>query len=254
VLHGNFPDAGMGIRVMRTWTTFERQAEARGWVVAFPEGLRGSRADGRGVTAAVEAGADDVTFLRALIEDSAERYGTAPERTIVAGMSNGAFMAHRFAVTDGDRVAVLAAVAGTLPVATAELRARYAVSALLVHGDADPIAPIGGGYSRHRGPNGELRGRTVSFEETAKYWQETDGCDPATSLSSDLGTTSRVTVAGGVGGTRVEAWTVRGFGHGWPGAPTRPEQRAAEAGFDAAEEICRFAEPLLLGAEARRVG
>ena len=166
VLHGNYPEEGLGGHVMRTTTTFGREADARGWVVAYPDGHRGSWADGRGVTAAEEAGADDVGFLRALIEYAASRYGTAADRTVVAGISNGAFMAHRLAAVAGDRVAVLAAVAGTLPVATAALEPGYAVSALLIHGDADPIAPIGGGYSRHRGPNGELRGRgLLSLEE-----------------------------------------------------------------------------------------
>jgi polyhydroxybutyrate depolymerase len=58
----------------------------------------------------------------------------------------------------------------------------------------------------------------------------------------------------GVGGTRVVAWTVFGGGHSWPGmpgAPGRTEPISRE--FDAAEEICRFAAPLLASADARRL-
>ena len=58
----------------------------------------------------------------------------------------------------------------------------------------------------------------------------------------------------GVGGTRVTAWTVFGGGHTWPGA--RPFPGVAETGsaeFDAAEEICRFAGPLLAAADSRRL-
>jgi polyhydroxybutyrate depolymerase len=58
----------------------------------------------------------------------------------------------------------------------------------------------------------------------------------------------------GVGGTQVVAWTVFGGGHTWPGSAAVPgsaEMTTQE--FDAAEEICRFAEPLLASAATRRI-
>ena len=103
VLHGNHPDA-TGL-MMRDWTTFDEQADAFGFAVAYPDGVGGCWADGRGVTAADEAGVDDVAFLRALVGTSAERYGTHPDRAVVAGVSNGAFMAHRMAIEASDQVA-----------------------------------------------------------------------------------------------------------------------------------------------------
>ena len=252
VLHGNHPQAGGW--VMREWTTFDEQADAWGWVVAYPDGHGGCWADGRGVTSADEAGVDDVAFLRALIDHAADRYGTAPDRTVAAGTSNGAFMAHRLALTTGDRVAVLAAVAGTLPAALGELRPDYAVSALLIHGTADRLVPIEGGHSRRRGPNGELRGRTLSLQETAEHWRAIDRCTPGPGDTQATVSSSRVTANGGVGGTRVAAWTVLGGGHAWPGSPVNPERPEPTTGeFDAAEEICRFAAPLLLPAATRRL-
>jgi polyhydroxybutyrate depolymerase len=111
-----------------------------------------------------------------------------------------------------------------------------------MHGTDDPISPIGGGYSRHRGPNGELRGRTLSLAETAEFWRSTDRCPPGPGDQQRTEHYSRDTVVGGAGGTQVAAWTIFGGGHAWP---------AAE--FDAAEEICRFAKPLLVPAAARRL-
>jgi polyhydroxybutyrate depolymerase len=61
---------------------------------------------------------------------TAERHGTFPDRTVVAGLSNDAFMSHRLA-----------------------------------------IEAIEGGYSRHLGPNGELRGRVLSLDETTGFWR-----------------------------------------------------------------------------------
>ena len=157
VLHGNHPDASG--QMMRDWTTFDEQADVFGFAVAYPDGIGGCWADGRGVTTADEAGVDDVAFLRALIDTSAGRHGTHPDRAVVAGVSNGAFMAHRMALEASEKVAVFAAVAGGLPASLREVRPAYAVSAMLIHGTADRVSPIEGGYSRHRGPNGEMRGR-----------------------------------------------------------------------------------------------
>jgi polyhydroxybutyrate depolymerase len=250
VLHGNHPDAHGS--QMRQWTTFDRQADAWGLAVAYPDGQQGSWADGRGVTRAEEAGSDDVAFLRAVIDWCADRCGTFRDRAIVAGMSNGAFMAHRMALEASDQVVVFAAVEGQLPASLLAVTPSHAVSALLIHGTTDSIAPIEGGYSRHRGPNGELRGRALSLDETAARWREIDRCPDGKTVVTEL--SSRTTSEPGAGGTRVAAWTLRGHGHTWPGTPVPPEYtEPVSMEFDAAEEICRFARPLLIPAEDRRL-
>jgi polyhydroxybutyrate depolymerase len=252
VLHGNHPDARGSL--MRDWTTFDTQADAWGFAVAYPDGYGGCWADGRGVTTADEAGVDDVAFLRAIIDWSAERHGTLPDRTVVAGISNGAFMAHRLGLEASDQVAVLAAVAGGLPASMAGARPAHAVSAMLIHGTSDTISPIGGGYSRHRGPNGELRGRTLSLDETAGYWRTADRCPPGPGETHTTEFSTRITSDSGVGGTRVVSWTVFGGGHTWPGSSAGQElTNPSTQEFDAAEEIWRFAEPLLASAGSRRL-
>jgi polyhydroxybutyrate depolymerase len=250
-LHGNSPDFGGW--TMREWTTFDQQADTRGFAIAYPDGWGGCWADGRGVTTADEAGVDDVAFLRAVIGWSAERHGTFPDRAVVAGVSNGAFMAHRMGLEASDQVAVLAAVAGGLPASLRDVVPAHAVSAMLIHGTADTISPIEGGYSRHRGPNGELRGRTLSLAETAEFWLTVDQCPPGPGDTRTTELSSRNTSEGGVGGAQVATWTVSGGGHTWPGSvpfPGNPQLTTQE--FDAAEEICRFAEPLLASADTRR--
>jgi polyhydroxybutyrate depolymerase len=251
VLHGNRPDTGEWM--MRERTTFDEQADVLGFAVAYPDGYGGCWADGRGVTTADEAGVDNVAFLRAIIDWSAARHGTFPDRAVVAGMSNGAFMA-RMGLEASDQVAVLAAIAGGLPACLRDARPAHAVSAMLIHGTADTICPIAGGYSRHRGPGGELRGRALSLDETAEFWRTIDRCPPGPGGTRSTGFSSRTTAADGVGGTQVVAWTVFGGGHTWPGSAAVPgsaEMTTQE--FDAAEEICRFAEPLLASAATRRI-
>lgn len=170
-------------------------------------------------------------FLRAILDWSAERHGTWPDRAVVAGISNGAFMAHRLALEASDQVAVLAAVAGAMPASLLGTEPTHAVSALLIHGTADTISPIGGGYSRHLGPNGERRGRTLSLDETAARWRAIDRC---AGPGPD---------AIGVGGTRVSTRVLDGVGHTWP----------VTEDFAAAGEICRFARPLLGNAATRKL-
>jgi|SRR5580692_8410865 polyhydroxybutyrate depolymerase len=204
VLHGNQPEAGG--QQMREWASFDRQADAWGLAVAYPDGYQGSWADGRGVTRAEAAGVDDVAFLRAIIDWSADRYGTFPDRVIVAGMSNGACMAHRMALEASDQVAVLAAVSGQMPASLADTAPSHAVSAVLIHGTADSVAPITGGYSRHRGPNGELRGRVLSMDESGARWRAIDRCPAGPSETRATELSSRDTSQAGAG--------ERGWSHG----------------------------------------
>ena len=259
VLHGHSPDASG--EMMRAWTSFDVHADEWGIAVAYPDGYRGSWADGRGVTAADAAGVDDVAFLCALIDWSARRHGTRADHTIVAGVSNGAFMAHRLALQASERVAAFGAVAGALPGAMHEVQPTHAVSALLINGTADQLVPLGGGYSRHRGPRGELRGRILSQHDTTQYWRAVNRCGSGpdfetveeTPSSPDrpdwLGLTRHI-ITGGVGGTKVVTLTVHGGGHAWPGsAPVSDPQVAAAIGpiaqnLDAAAAIVRFARPL----------
>jgi polyhydroxybutyrate depolymerase len=252
VLHGNHPDAGGSI--MRDWTTFDQLADAGGFAVAYPDGWGGCWADGRGVTTADEAGVDDVAFLRSIIDWSAGRHGTLPDRTVVAGISNGALMAHRMGLEASGQVAVLAAVAGGLPASLRDVRPLHAVSAMLIHGTGDTISPIGGGYSRHRGPHGELRGRTLSLADTAEYWRTADRCPAGPGETRTTEFSTRTTSGSGAGGTRVASWTVLGGGHTWPGSPAGPGLASpGTQEFDAAQEIWRFAEPLLASADSRRL-
>lgn len=252
VLHGNHPEATG--TMMRQWTTFDQQADVYGFAVAYPDGHDGCWADGRGVTTADEAGVDDVAFLRAVIDWSAARLGTSGDRAVVAGLSNGAFMAHRMGVDAGDQVAVLAAVAGGLPARLLDVKPGYAVSAMLIHGTDDPVSPIAGGFSRHLGPNGERRGRTLSLTRTAGFWRTTDRCPPGPGDTRTTEFSRRTTVTGGTGGTQVVSWEVFGGGHSWPGSEPYPgPAQATSREFDAAGEICRFARPLLTPAAGRRL-
>jgi polyhydroxybutyrate depolymerase len=92
---------------------------------------------------------DDVPFAAAVIEDAATRFPIDRSRIYISGYSYGSAMAWRYVCQNGQNVAALLAVAGTLrqdedcPQAPAEVRH--------VHGLADTVMnfPMGPGGDRH---------------------------------------------------------------------------------------------------------
>ena len=166
VLHSNHPDAGGWI--MRERTTFDQQCDARGFAVAYPDGHGGCWADGRGVTTADEAGVDDVAFLRAIIDWSAERHGTWPDRTVAAGLSNGAIMAHRMGLEASDQVAVLQHLAEEVPALQDKLKPLYSAQESInemktkLHEDEQKSASLANDEARARENLTALKGNDAA--------------------------------------------------------------------------------------------
>lgn len=92
-----------------------------------------------------DADTDDVAFAAAVIEDAAKRYPIDRSRIYVSGYSYGSAMAWRYACENGDGIAALLAISGTLrqdePCPQAPQEVRH------VHGTADTVMdfPMGAG-------------------------------------------------------------------------------------------------------------
>ncbi len=177
VFHGA---GGRGLGMARH-TGFSRLAELKGGVVVYPDGIRRRWNDGRG-----EEGADEVGFIRVLLDSLRRELSLDPRRLYATGISNGAMFSYRLACD--------------LP------------------GEFAAIAPVGGGVARRRG-------QVLSAERSVRFWAEVNGCGltPAESPGPDRvtdGTRIRRTV---YSGCREEAevvlYTIEGGGHTWPGGP-----------------------------------
>ncbi|WP_236694287.1 alpha/beta hydrolase family esterase, partial [Mycolicibacterium obuense] len=107
-LHG----AGQTGRDQETFTNYDAVADRYGFVVAYPDGVDMSWADGRGGSVPERQGVDDVGFLSTLITQLTNEYGVSPGRVFVTGMSAGGFMAQRLACDRADLVAAVVSVAG----------------------------------------------------------------------------------------------------------------------------------------------
>lgn len=185
-------------------------ADREGFVACFPDGADGWN-DGR----EFHPPDGDLEFLRTLVDSLVEDGLAAPDRTFVAGVSNGGMMAQRLAIDAPGLVTGVASVVGLLP-ARLPTPSRP-VPVLLVAATEDPLMPFEGGGVGFDGDRGQVR----SFAATVARWRSANGCtgDPRVEYLPDRADD----------GTRVRserhdcpvplaAYVVEGGGHGWPGA------------------------------------
>ncbi|BBY90062.1 hypothetical protein MTOK_58440 [Mycolicibacterium tokaiense] len=131
-------------------THFDGIADAHGFVVAYPDGIDFSWADGRGASVPDRQGVDDVGFISALVNQLVTQFNIDPNRVYATGLSAGAFMANRLACERADIFAAIAPVDGTLGTNYA-CAPSEPVAVMATHGTADPVVPFNGGPMLGRG-------------------------------------------------------------------------------------------------------
>jgi polyhydroxybutyrate depolymerase len=240
-LHGN---GGTGKR-MEQLTQLDRIAAREQFIVVYPDGVDRHWNDGR---PELETGVDDVAYIRALIDELAERHSIDRSRVYVTGLSNGAMMAFRLGCDLADRIAAIAPVTGNIPAAI-RCEPTQPVSLLLINGTADPLVPYEGGVVGAR--IGRHRGSVLGTAMSVEHFAQVAHCDsPQTTDEPDLdpadGTRTRRTRYTCPAGVGVELLTVDGGGHTWPGGPQYLPARAiglVSRDFDASERIWEFFAP-----------
>jgi polyhydroxybutyrate depolymerase len=237
VLHGHF---GSGAQAERSMG-FDPLADRFGFILAYPNGVDRGWNDGRSDAGGAHfPSVDDVTFLDSLIDRIEASYRVDARRVYIAGHSNGAFMANRFAAERPQRVAAVASVAGTLGVViVSKLEPKTPVSSLDIWGSADRLVPPTGGEVRGH------HGRALGAEALSAWWAKHDGCSDRTEAAPSPSRVVARRYTGCPAGLEVENVEVVGEGHIWPGAKYTvpglglligPETRA----LNAAEAIWDF--------------
>ncbi len=221
-LHG----AGMTGADQAALTNYNGIANQYGFVVAYPDGIDLSWADGRGASVPDRQGVDDVGFLSALIERLSRDFAVPPGRVFVTGMSAGGFMANRLACDRADLVSAVAPVAGTLGAGVPCAPSRP-VSVLIMHGTGDAVVPYAGGPMVGRGGPSDI----VGAPALADRWRQLDGCPGPLITQAATGPVQRASVGGCAGGAEVTLLTIDGGPHIWPAAL---DASAASAQFFAA--------------------
>lgn len=220
VLHGvgNSPEATAGL------TEFDRQAQASGFVVAYPQGVELSWNAGFCCAAAFVQDVDDVGFLNRLLDQLGAEDRIDHDRVFVVGVSAGAMMAYRFACESAERVRGVGSVAGAMLLEPCE--PTRPVSVIEIHGTADPLVPYHGGQVEP--PGAQASAPVPPTPAVAAHWASLDGC-PDTPATHREGPVTTTTWAGCRNGASVRLVTVEGGGHTWFAPGLGPANGAVDA-------------------------
>lgn len=178
------------------FTEMDDTADARGFVVMYPEGYMNSWNAGLCCGTAATLDIDDVGFLRAAVAHASERLCIDPRRIYVTGMSNGGYMAHRLACEASDLFAAAAPVAGGMGIA--DCAPARPMPVLAFHGTADAIVRYDLGHAAYLG------------------WAARDGCGDTLTRTA-YGASFCETYTDCAGGAEVGFCSLDGMGHCWPG-------------------------------------
>jgi polyhydroxybutyrate depolymerase len=230
---------------------FRELVAKKQFLAVYPDGWRGNWNDGRNAPRIISQreGVDDVKFVRAMVDDLANRYPIDRTRVFATGVSNGGIFCHYLAAKAADLFAAVAPVIGGLaePVATT-FKPSHPISLLVIQGDADPLVPINGGPIA----GSDRGGRVIATEEMLKKYLAHNGITGPPQLEQlpdrdpRDGTTTEVRRwPPGRDGVRAEYYLVKGGGHTMPGRTPAGVLRETFAGktsrdFDGLEVIWNF--------------
>lgn len=216
-LHGAGGSANQAMRQ----TNLTGLADRAGFLAVFPEGLgpEGGQTWNAWMCCgfARDTKVDDVGFLDALISRLKSDGFSGPmidgRRIYLAGFSNGAMLASRFALERPGVAAAIAVVSGTLPCDLDPPGAPLPV--LIVHGDQDKVARYG------PTPAHPATGRSCEDHPAraqVDYWVRGLGLGKPRVLEHTK-TRSRMEIyeGGKKGRAELRYLVVHGGGHAWPG-------------------------------------
>ncbi len=167
------------VEEQQRWSPLSKQ---QGFVLVWGAGYRASWNAGPCCGAAVTDKIDDLAYLDQLLAVVRALHGIDPRRIDLAGFSNGAMLAYRYACGRPGLIAGVLAVSGTL---AAPCVPSNPTAVLAVHGALDPTVPLAG-----RSFSQELHSTLPPARRAADQWNST--------------------------GAGVRLVVLPNFAHGWP--------------------------------------
>ncbi len=202
-LHGS----GSTALLQETASQLSRTADAHGFLVVYPQGIRRTGAGFSwnipGTPAWQSGGPDEAAYVRELVATVSGRYCVDPARVYGAGFSGGGREVSQLAC-ESNRIFAAVAVVGGLRAPSPCVAGPVPV--LGIHGNADAQNP----YNGHGQPYW-----SYSVPEAARRWAVHDGCPTSAVVTAVPGAT--VTAYRRCqGAAAVELYTLPGKGHWWP--------------------------------------
>lgn len=224
----NFHGGGGGPIGHSDLTGMNLTADKHGFLIVYPQGngkndkrkrLRfwnvGLGPDGPFHDLPVLARADDIGFIRKLLQELSKRFQVDQKRIYATGFSNGGMLTQRLVCEMGEELAAIASVAGPFWNVSSTCHPKRMVPVLYVHGTADKCAPYRGGRSEC----GWLKTDRVfiSAEQTVRVWRDKDRCRGEGTVTYQNGDATCRRYAPCAGGADVVFCSITGGGHTWPG-------------------------------------
>jgi polyhydroxybutyrate depolymerase len=189
------------------FTGFSKEADAEGFLVVYPQGLNDSWNAGTCCRPPSQQIYDDAGFIQTVLANLKSDLAVNDSRVYVVGESNGGMLAYRLACDFPQEFAAIAAVSAT-SVVTEGCNATSPVSVMAVHGTADEVIS----YNESTRSKSDLP--VPPAVDAISYWAKRDATVsvPRQQVEGNLTVT---TYSGGLNGTEVVLYTVKGGTHGW---------------------------------------
>jgi polyhydroxybutyrate depolymerase len=208
---------------MEPYSGFSAVADREGFLVAYPS----SSGIYWNSTAAPHQ-ADDIRFIRTLIDQLEQTMCVDPQRVFAVGVSNGGSMVAMAGCELSTRISAIASVEGDYS-RQRTCRPAQPVSVLEIHGTADQIVPYFGRAAR----------RTADgLPPFVNGWVARDECSSRPRTGQLASRAKWFAWSGCAAGVRVEHIRVSGGRHQWPGAS--PPDPGPPSTFCGACTIWRF--------------
>ena len=168
--------------------------------------------DGSGRGNAKRGHLDDVRYVRAVLDDLADRMKIDGSKIYAVGIGNGGSMVNLLGLEMSDRLAGIAAIAGHV---WSPDKPRRPLPVLLMAGSADPVEPVGGGMGLNAWTHGmEQRPPELA---SAEAWAKALDCTGKPASSSGESGLSVTVWNGCAEASRMEYDVIPDQGHHWPG-------------------------------------
>lgn len=218
VLHGRSGNAAR----MEELTDFDSRADQHGFMVVYPETIKGAWNYLHGISG-YPSRPNDSEFLIKLVKTLATDYSIDMNRVYVAGISNGGYMAQRLACYAPERFSGFASVgAGGYGAMLVECKEYLPVNILYIHGTDDAIVPWQGHWIEDMRGNRQLV--AMSIKDSLKFWSRRNHCRPEITgeelpqTGDSPGTSVRfLTARECEADAEVSLYAIIGGGHNWPG-------------------------------------
>ena len=222
------------------YSGFNDLADEYKFMVVYPQGLKlqVGTINSTHWNADFGSGVDDVGFIDAMIEEIYNDFGLEGAQVYATGFSNGGFMSYKLACALSDRIAAIAAVAGSMTIGGLQnCNPQRQVPAMEFHGTADEVVPYEG-----------ISGEVNPTPDVVDFWVSNNGCDQINFIEKqleDIDETDSSTVTLYHynlcdAKSEVQLFKIDNGGHTWPGSFDIPALGHTNKDIDASALIWEF--------------